>query len=168
MPKQGMDRTVYLETKFGSLEVFDEMEQRLLEAGRGEQIRFAFEKISRTPNTFLAHRLIWFAGRQGLQDAVVNRLFQGYFEEGLDIGSPSVLIELADRAGLNAASFLEGDQGVAEVKAEESVGHRLVIRAVPYFVFDNDYGVSGAQPGDVIIAAIAKVRPTLSIGASSH
>lgn len=168
MPKLGMDRTVYLETKFGSLEVFDEMEQRLLEAGRGEQIRFAFEKISRTPNTFLAHRLIWFAGRQGLQDAVVNRLFQGYFEEGLDIGSPSVLIELADRAGLNAASFLEGDQGVAEVKAEESVGHRLGIRGVPYFVFDNVHEISGAQPAEVLLAAIAKVRPTLSIGAGSH
>ncbi|NGZ60672.1 MAG: DsbA family oxidoreductase, partial [Nitrospira sp. LK265] len=57
MPKNGMDRTIYLETKFGSLDRFREMEQRLLEAGKAEQIPFAFEKIARTPNTFLAHRL---------------------------------------------------------------------------------------------------------------
>lgn len=51
MPQQGMDRTIYLETKFGSLAVFSEMEERLLEAGRAEQIPFSFEKIGRTPNT---------------------------------------------------------------------------------------------------------------------
>lgn len=168
MPKDGMDRTAYLEAKFGSLDAFKEMEERLLETGSIEQIPFAFEKIARTPNTFLAHRLIWQAGMQGGQDAVVEQLFKGYFEEGLDIGASSVLIELADRAGLNMATFLETDEGFAEVKAEESVGHRLGIRGVPYFVFDKRHGISGAQPADVILAAIAKVRPHPSIGTDSR
>ena len=167
MPQDGMDRTVYLETKFGSLAVFQEMEQRLLEEGRAEHIPFAFEKIARTPNTFLAHRLIWYAGQHNCQDAVVDLLFKGYFEEGLNIGSVSVLVELADRAGLKPAPFLESDEGAAAVKAEESVGHALGIRGVPYFVLDKTYGISGAQPADVIIAAIAKVRPDLSIAAGS-
>jgi predicted DsbA family dithiol-disulfide isomerase len=162
MPKQGMDRTVYLETKFGSLDVFKQMEERLLESGRMEHIPFAFEKISRTPNTFLAHRLIWYAGSQGHEDAVIDQLFKGYFEEGLDIGSSSVLIELAERAGLRAASFLESDAGIAEVKAEESVGHRLGIRGVPYFVFDKGDGLSGAQPVEVFVSAIEKARTGLS------
>ena len=158
MPQQGMNRTVYLETKFGSLEVFREMEEHLLEAGEAEQIPFAFEKITRTPNTFLAHRLIWYAGTQGRQDAVVNQLFQGYFEEGLDIGTASVLGELADRAGLKAGQFLTGEEGTVEVKAEESVGHRLGIRGVPYFVIDNTYGISGAQPVEVLATTISKVQ----------
>jgi predicted DsbA family dithiol-disulfide isomerase len=162
MPKQGMDRTVYLETKFGSVEVFKEMEEHLLEAGRAEQIPFAFEKITRTPNTFLAHRLIWYAGTQGRQDAVVNQLFQGYFEEGLDIGSASVLGELADRAGLKADQFLASEEGTAEVKAEESVGHQLGIRGVPYFVFDKSSGISGAQPVDVFVSAFEKARTSPS------
>ena len=161
MSKDGMDRTAYLEAKFGSLDTFKEMEQRLLEAGGMEKIPFAFEKIARTPNTFLAHRLIWHAGLQDRQDAVVDRLFKGYFEEGLNIGSVSVLAELADRAGLKAAAFLESDQGVAEVKAEESVGHRLGIRGVPYFVFENSYGISGAQPVEVLVSAINKGRPNM-------
>lgn len=162
MPAQGMDRKVYLETKFGSLTVFHEMEQHLLEAGREEQIVFAFDKIARTPNTFLAHRLIWYAGVQGCQDAVVDQLFHGYFEEGLDIRSSSVLIELAERAGLQATAFLESEEGVAEVKAEESRGHGLGIRAVPYFIFDQAFGVSGAQTPEVLAAAIEKAHNNVS------
>ncbi|MDF0677030.1 MAG: DsbA family oxidoreductase [Nitrospira sp.] len=150
MAKSGMDRTVYLQTKFGSLDRFKEMEQRLLEAGRAEQIPFAFEKIARTPNTFLAHRLIWYAGQQGCQDAVVESLFKGYFEEGSDIGSKSILAELADRAGLSADEFLASEEGAAEVKAEESVGHELGIRGVPYFVLDGTYGISGAQSPEIL------------------
>ncbi|MGC4096025.1 MAG: DsbA family oxidoreductase [Nitrospira sp.] len=168
MPRDGMDRTAYLEAKFGSLDAFKEMEERLLEAGSTEQIPFAFEKIARTPNTFLAHRLIWQAGRQGRQDAVVEQLFKGYFEEGLDIGASSVLIALADRAGLNVATYLESDEGFAEVKAEETIGHRLGIRGVPYFVFDKRHGISGAQPADVILAALAKVRSHPSIGTDAQ
>lgn len=167
MPKQGMDRTVYLETKFGSLAVFREMEERLLEAGRAEQIPFSFEKIGRTPNTFLAHRLIWYAGTQSRQDAVVNQLFKGYFDEGLDIGTASALEELADRAGLQADRFLMSEEGTAEVKAEESVGHQLGIRGVPYFVFDKTYGISGAQPVEVFVAAVEKIQRGSSAVAGS-
>ncbi|MEK9140494.1 MAG: DsbA family oxidoreductase [Nitrospirota bacterium] len=166
MPMEGMDRTAYLEAKFGSLDTFKEMEQRLLEAGAIEQISFAFEKIVRTPNTFQAHRLIWYAGLQGRQDAVGEQLLKGYFEEGLDIGSFSVLIELADRAGLKAASFLGSDEGTAEVKAEESVGHELGIRGVPYFVLDKTYGIFGAQPVEVFIATVEKARPNLAVTGS--
>jgi predicted DsbA family dithiol-disulfide isomerase len=156
MPKNGMDRTAYLTAKFGSLDAFKEMEQRLLETGSDEKISFAFEKILRTPNTFLAHRLIWYAGIHGRQDAVVDRLFKGYFEEGLDIGSMSILVELADRAGLKAGEFLASEEGAAEVKAEESVGHTLGIRGVPYFVFGNRYEISGAQPVEVFVSVIEK------------
>ena len=156
MPKDGMDRTAYLEAKFGSLDVFKEMEERLLEAGSTEQISFAFEKIARTPNTFLAHRLIWQAGIQGRQDAVVEQLFKGYFEKGLDIGSPSILAELANRAGLGAGEFLKSEAGVTEVKVEESMGHRLGIRGVPYFVLGGTYGISGAQPPEVFLSAFQR------------
>ncbi|MBX3331300.1 MAG: DsbA family oxidoreductase [Nitrospira sp.] len=162
MPKNGMDRTVYLEAKFGSLNVFGEMEQRLVEAGKTEQMSFAFQKIMKTPNTLPAHRLIWYAGIQGHQDAVVERLFRGYFEEGRDIGSFTVLVELADQAGLKAEQFLESEEGTAEVKAEESVGHKLGIRAVPYFVVDKIYGISGAQPIEVFVSTLEKARTNRS------
>lgn len=158
MPKQGMDRRVYLETKFGSLAVFDEMEQPLLEAGRAEQIPFTFHKIAKTPNTFLAHRLIWYAGQQDRQDAVVEELFKGYFEEGLDIGSVPVLAHLSEQAGLKADPFLDGEQGAVEVKAEESAGHRLGIRGVPYFMLNGAYALSGAQPPERFVAVLKQIE----------
>jgi len=154
MPKDGMDRAAYLEAKFGSLDTFNEMEQRLLEAGQTEQIAFAFQKINRTPNTFLAHRLIWYAGQQDCQDAIVHQLFKGYFEEGLDIGSTAVLVELGDRVGLQAAPFLASNDGVAEVKAEESVGHKLGIRGVPYFIVNGTSAIAGAQQVETFVSAI--------------
>lgn len=158
MPKEGMERISYLEAKFGSLDTFRRLEEHLLTAGAAEQIPFAFDKIVRTPNTFLAHRLIWYAERQACQDVLVESLFKGYFEEGADIGSVSVLTRLAEPAGLDAELFLRSEEGVVEVKAEEAAGHRLGIRGVPYFLLNNTYGISGAQPVEVFVAAIEKVR----------
>ena len=80
MPKEGMERISYLEAKFGSLDTFRRLEEHLLTAGAAEQIPFAFDKIVRAPNTFSAHRLIWYAERQGCQDVLVESLFKGYFE----------------------------------------------------------------------------------------
>lgn len=161
MPKEGTNRTTYLEVKFGSLDAFRQLEEHVLAAGAAEQIPFAFEKVARTPNTFLAHRLIWYAEQQGQQDAIVESLFRGYFVEGEDIGAPSVLLRLAERTGLEATAaerFLHSDEGAAEVKAEESAGHRLGIRGVPYFVLNRAYGISGAQPVEMFVSAIEKVR----------
>ena len=61
MPNEGMDRTMYLKAKFGSLDAFGQMKEHLLVAGVEEHIPFAFEKVLRTPNTFTAPRLIWYA-----------------------------------------------------------------------------------------------------------
>ncbi len=158
MPAEGMERTAYLEAKFGSLDAFRRLEEHVTTAGVSEGISFAFEKIIKTPNTFLAHRLIWHAGQQGRQDAMVEALFRGYFEQGADIGSLSVLTGLAESAGLDAVRLLGADNGVAEVKAEEAAGHRLGIRAVPYFVMNDRYGISGAHPVEVFADAIEKIQ----------
>ena len=131
MAKDGMDRTAYLQAKFGTVDAYGQLEEQVSAAGSAEGMSFVFKKITRTPNTFLAHRLIWYAGLQGRQDAVVDQLFKGYFEEGLDIGSIVTLAQLSERAGLEADQFLESEEGIVEVKAEESVGHRLGIRGVP-------------------------------------
>jgi predicted DsbA family dithiol-disulfide isomerase len=165
MPKGGMDRTTYLEAKFGSLDAFRQLEEHVLAAGASERIPFAFEKVARASNTFLAHRLIWYAGQQGRQDAVVESLFRGYFTEGADIGSVPVLGQLAGRAGLAAAAvelFLQSEEGTTEVKAEEAAGHRLGIRGVPHFVLNQASGVSGAQPVDVFVSAIERASIHMS------
>ena len=101
MPAEGMERRSYRAAKFGDARSA-ELDLKMAETGRELGIAFAFDRMQRTPNTRLAHRLIWEAGRQGRQDAVVERLFHGYFEEGLDIGATDTLRSLADKCGLDA------------------------------------------------------------------
>ena len=164
MPLDGMDRTTYLKAKFGSLEAFGQMEEQLLAAGADEQIPFAFEKIQRTPNTFAAHRLVWYAAQQEKQDSVVDALFRGYFLEGKNIGDVTTLTHVAAEAGLDrieTEEFLESEKGVVEVKAEEAVGRRLGIRGVPYVVFNGRISISGAQPPDIFVTAIEQARETV-------
>lgn len=71
-PKSGMDRRQYIGAKFGSVERFGAMEQRLESVGAGEAIDFKFGNIRRLPNKLDAHRLIWLAQQHGKQDAVVE------------------------------------------------------------------------------------------------
>jgi predicted DsbA family dithiol-disulfide isomerase len=161
MPLDGMNRKAYLEAKFGSLEAFGRMEEQLLAAGAEEQIPFAFEKIQRTPNTFAAHRLVWYAALQGKQDEVVENLFGAYFLEGGNLGDVKILIHVAVEAGLDrieTETFLASEKGVVEVKAEEAVGRRLGISGVPYFVFNGSISISGAQPPDIFVSAIRQAE----------
>ncbi len=163
MPLDGMDRSAYLKAKFGSLEAFGRMEEQLLAAGEDEQIPFAFEKIQRTPNTFAAHRLVWYAAQQGKQDEVVENLFRAYFLEGKDIGSLKALTHVAAEAGLDQTeteAFLASEKGVVEVKAEEAIGRSLGISGVPYFVFNGRVSIYGAQPSEIIVSAIEQAEKT--------
>jgi predicted DsbA family dithiol-disulfide isomerase len=164
MPLDGMDRSAYLKAKFGSLEAFGQMEEQLLAVGADERIPFAFGKIQRTPNTFAAHRLVWYAAQQEKQDEVVEAFFRAYFLEGKNIGDLKTLAFVAAEAGLNRTeteSFLVSEKGVVEVKADEAAGRRLGIRGVPYFVINGTVAISGAHPPDIFVSAIQQARETV-------
>jgi predicted DsbA family dithiol-disulfide isomerase len=165
MPLDGMDRTAYLKAKFGSLENFGRMKEQLLAAGEEEEIPFAFDKIQRTPNTFAAHRLVWYAAQRGKQDQVVEALFCAYFLEGKNIGDVKTLVRVAGEAGLDRTEtehFLASDKGAVEVKTEEAVGRRLGISGVPYFVFNGRIAISGAQPPEIFVSALQQAEKTVA------
>lgn len=167
MPRNGMDRRQYLDMKFGSPAAARTIYDQVSTAGAAEGIRFAFERMTRTPNTFAAHRLIWWAGRQGKQDEMVEILFRRYFLEGGDIGHIDTLSQAAADAGFDraiAATFLAGDEGVEEVNVEESAGHRLGIRGVPYFVINGTSALSGAQPPEQLVAAFRESATDSVVG----
>src|SRR6187200_3759218 len=94
MPKEGISRREYRTKKFGSWERSMELDARVIAVGKEEGIDFSFDRIERTPNTLDAHRLIWLADKEGVQDAVVESLFQAYFIKGKDIGGRQVLIDV--------------------------------------------------------------------------
>jgi predicted DsbA family dithiol-disulfide isomerase len=160
IPAEGMDRAEYRRMKFGSAERSSGMDTRLKDAGQGEGIELAFEKIVRTPNTLNAHRLIWLAAQHGRQIEMVDTLFRAYFTDGRDIGDAATLVELAGVAGLDAEAvgrFLATEEGLSEVEEEEQAGRSLGIDGVPFFLLADKYGVSGAQPPEVLVNVIEQV-----------
>ncbi len=106
---------------------------------------FAFERMKRTPNTLDAHRLIRLAGREGIQDAVVEALFRAYFTEGRDVGDRQTLLDVVVEAGLGRG---RAESDLAAIRAEEEQAHRLGVQGVPFFIVNGGVALSGAQePG---------------------
>lgn len=148
MPLEGRDHKEYYREKFGKDQSLAIME-RMTAAGEEEGIGFHFDKVARSPNTLASHRLIRWAKTAGVQDAVVEALFSAYFGEGRDIGDQEVLIEIGTSAGMDAdilrTLYGEG-RDEAEVKEEADVPRLKGISGVPFFVFNEKYSMSGAQP----------------------
>lgn len=160
IPPEGVDRKQYMQAKFGNNPNRQAMQEALKQAGDSEGIAFAFDKIARSPNTIDSHRLIRWAASAGVQNDVVERLFEAYFEEGRDIGNADVLIEIASDAGMDSATvadLLEQGEDRELIENEDAMAHRLGISGVPTFIFQNKYLVSGAIDPDALVEIIDKV-----------
>ena len=140
----------------------------MAETGAEVGIAFAFDRMQRTPNTRLAHRLIWEAGRQGAQDAIVDRLFRAYFVEGPRHRLRAVLESLAAEAGLDAdgvKAALTGAESLEAVAKLEQQGYSMGIQGVPFFILLAKYGISGAQPPEFWRDALPKIAAGSILGA---
>jgi predicted DsbA family dithiol-disulfide isomerase len=154
MPAAGIDRKSYRSRKFGSWEQAQALDAQMSQVGAEEGIRFAFERMATTPNTLEAHRLIWLAGEQGVQSAVVEALFHAYFEAALNVGDCGVLTAVATNAGMDVREFLESDRGRDAVDAEELTARRVGVSGVPFFLMGGAIPVSGAQAPEALAAAM--------------
>ena len=153
MPRQGVARAEYRTRKFGSLERSRELDAQVTQAGQAAGVEFRLESQARTPNTVLAHRLAKLADEQGCQDAMIERMFRGYFQEGQDIGAPEVLAALAREIGLDGEDFLASDRFEAEVLAEDAGWRQMGINGVPSFALAGHVLFSGAMPPAQMAAA---------------
>jgi predicted DsbA family dithiol-disulfide isomerase len=159
MPKGGVPRRVYRQAKFGSMDYSDKLDARVAEAGRTVGLNFRFERVSWTPNTFDAHRLIWIAGQKGAQDAVTEGLFRAYFEEGRNIGEPAVLVEVAQAAGLDGgkiAKLLASGAAAADVREELERAHDIGVDSVPTICVNGEPLISGAAPAEQLAESLLK------------
>ncbi len=132
------------------------MIDRMVAAGTADGLDLRFDR-ARPGNTFAAHRLLHLALERDVQDTMKERLLAATFTEGATIGDPETLQGLATGVGLDGdevRSVLEGDAYAAEVRDDERRATTLGITGVPFFVVDGTYGVSGAQPPDVLLGAL--------------
>lgn len=159
LPREGIPRQQYVADKFGSLERAQEIYARVAHAGRQAGIQFRFDAIERQPNTVDAHRLVMLADERGVQDAMVESLFQAYFLEGADLTRTDTLAGIASRAGIDAAeaaAYLAGESGRLFIENEDHRARMMGVAGVPFFIFGRKYAVSGAQPPEVLFDAMRR------------
>ncbi|MXN30514.1 DsbA family oxidoreductase [Delftia sp. CH05] len=171
MPKDGQNRKAYRSAKFGSWVRSQAMDADVTLAGKRAGVEFNYDRVEVTPNTRLAHRLMFFA--QGKGDvaktaALFEAIFSAYFSEGQNIGTAEVLVKLAERAGFDAdavRSLLATNDGEREVVADELRAQVAGIRSVPTVRIDG-VPVSGAQPASVLAQVLRSAAGDMVVDAA--
>lgn len=159
-PQEGVDRKAHLEAKFGSLEKLKPARAALEQAGKEVGITFAFDKITRTPNTLNSHRLIRWSHSLGLQDEMVESLFRAYFVEGRDIGDMKVLAQIGDDVGMDGElveELLQSDADIESVSQQDSMARKFGVQGVPSFLIGGQTLMTGAEDAETLASMIDRV-----------
>ena len=173
IPREGMSRHQYLTTKFGSVERYEGIAQRVGMAARQEGLVYDASKLGSQPNTIDCHRLIRWAGERGDADAATmkQRLMEMYFSEGADLTQRDTLVKAAVDCGLDEAQVradLDSDKDIEAVTREAEQAKEAGIQGVPCFIFGGMLAVSGAQDPQHLADAIQRVSDELAKGEAAE
>lgn len=159
IPPEGISREDYLTRKFGGVDRYKGIAQRVAAAAAEEGLVYAMDKISRQPNTLDAHRLIHWAEPSGKSPQMKQRLMDLYFTEGGDLTDKTVLAQAAADVGLDRneiAQWLDSDKDIALITQQAEAAKAAGIEGVPTFIFGNLLATSGAQPPEYLADAIQR------------
>lgn len=159
MPAEGMDRTAYLDAKYGAERRLD-MERRLTEAAFEDGVAFNWPLVTRAVNTRKAHVLIALANALDLGVRLKGDLMTAYFEQGRDVSDEETLLEIGEAAGLDRAQMQAAllDKALAgQIETLEQHARRIGVQGVPFFIVNNRYGLSGAQPAGTWAEALPRI-----------
>jgi len=159
IPREGIDRQTYLETKFGSVERYAAIAERVAAAAAMEGLVYALDKINRQPNTLDCHRLILWSRSATDPGHMKQRLMELYFTEGADLTDSNTLIDAATECGMDSdlvRRLLASDADVDRVESEANAAKEAGIDGVPCFVFGGRVIVTGAQSPEYLANAIRR------------
>ena len=142
IPTEGFNKEEYYKIKFRNSNGSKDRFNHITEEGKKAGLEFNFDKSKNLPNTFLAHRLLWFSRSKDMQDVIAEALFHAYFTEGRDIGSINELISISTENGLQKSEikdFLKTDVGSDEILREELRAKEMKIFSVPTYIFNKKY-----------------------------
>jgi predicted DsbA family dithiol-disulfide isomerase len=146
----------HLADKYGmSVDQAEQTNDQMTQLAASEGLEYHLDR-ARGGNSFAAHRLIQRALEDGRQDAMKERLMRAYFTDGEPIGDPETLRKLAVEVVVDGEAALTDGRYADAVRADEQLAARIGIRGVPYFVLNRRYGVSGAQPPELLLQALEK------------
>jgi len=146
------------ESKGWTLEYTTEMQDYVVKMAADAGLHYDFDKAF-VANSTDAHRFIQFAKKQGKGDEAEEALFNAYFTDGKNIADHAFLAELGESLGFEKSEVLEmlnTDAFFAEVQNDIYEARQIGVKGVPYFVFNDRYAVSGAQPADTFLRALNK------------
>jgi predicted DsbA family dithiol-disulfide isomerase len=159
IPREGIDRQTYLETKFGSAERYAVIAERVTAAAALEGLRYEPDRIGRQPNTLDCHRLILWSRSATDPGRMKQRLMELYFGEGADLSDPKTLIQAAAECDMDAdlvRRLLASDADVDRIENEANGAKEAGIDGVPCFVFGGGTIVTGAQSPEYLANAIKR------------
>ena len=159
IPREGIDRQTYLETKFGSAERYAVIAERISAAAAMEGLVYNSGKISRQPNTLDCHRLILWSRSATDPSRMKQRLMELYFAEGADLSDSKVLIRAAVDCGMDGdlvRRLLSSDADVDRTETDAAAAKEAGIDGVPCFVFGSSVIVTGAQSPEYLASAIER------------
>ncbi|WP_310620843.1 DsbA family oxidoreductase [Flexibacterium corallicola] len=163
LPKTGKDRQQYLEDKFGGPENARTAYAPIRQSGAEEGIAFEFDAIQKSPNTLDSHRLLHWAKEDGKQNALAEALFAAYFTHGRDLTLPETLAEIAGSCGMDPTRTLQrlmGEEDRQVIEEQIASAHQMGVSGVPFFVIDQRFALSGAQPAETLAAALRHAEET--------
>ncbi|MDR6845289.1 DsbA family oxidoreductase [Flavobacterium granuli] len=134
------------------------MIENMTENAKSSGLDFHFEKAI-LANSLNAHRLLHLAKKHNLSNELKELLFRAYLTEGKDVNDWNTLQETGQKAGLHIdeiKQLADTDIFTKEVRQDQQQAQNLGVTGVPFFVFDNKYAVSGAQPTDVFLKTLEK------------
>ena len=161
MPREGVKRDDHYREIFGE-ERAAQIANSMKDTGAEEGIVFGSSPDAMSPNTLAAHTLmLWASEAPGIDvNVLVEELFVAHHVECADLGDHDVLARIATKVGMDEASVREG---LAVTKDEERVQELIQqsasrgVKGVPFFVINDRYGLSGAQPADTLADAFRQI-----------
>ncbi|WP_096437904.1 DsbA family oxidoreductase [Alteribacter populi] len=150
-----------LAAKYGmSYDQAKAMTDQMTDQAKDEGLDYYFDTMIPT-NTEDAHRLSHYANEQGKMDDMIERVMYAFFTESLDVSDHDTLVKLAEEVGLDkeeARAVLSEGKYRDQVLQDQQEGTQIGVQGVPFFVFNQKYAVSGAQPTDAFLEVLEKVR----------
>lgn len=163
IPEDGFDKELYIKQKFGNSSRSN-FTSNIKELGESLGFEFNFSKSKTIPNTFKAHRFIWYIKDQELQTKLSEALFYAHFTEGKDIGSTKVLGQIGEDLGLDQKEiikFLDSKEGGKEVADLEINAMESAITSVPTYIINDRFILHGGQESNTFVSFFKRVETIL-------
>ena len=148
MPTEGINRNDYVSKKFDK-DQYINIKNNI----KNEAIKSGIDNINNTieiiPNTFNSHRLIYWSKENNSQLETVEEVFKSYFEESKDIGDINILLDIAEKVGLDPQEIrkkFNNDEDRSTLIDQEQSNRQNGVMGVPAYIIDDGMTLTGSQP----------------------